>query len=218
MNHSAEKHAYFQTFGTYSNLGLLVFARVQPSSGNSQQLNECLELVPSACDGLQCTMQHPWARTSVRSNKEAGLVPASWLPSSGPVPAGSSPAHRPPGLPQRQSLTGLSQHQLCNTTQHLRLIFYGSFPPYVLISSLCLHFILHTEKKIHICRYIHRQVVLHESRSTLVITSLPAVPFSHFSHAFFYSPLKPMAHALCLLVGNLSLLKSRLILFGSQVC
>lgn len=158
MSHRAEKHACFQTFGTCSNLWLLVFSKVQSSCGNSQQPNECLELAPS---------------DPVRSNKEAGLVPASWLPSSGPVPAGSSPAHRSSALPQKQCLTGPSQHQLCSTTWQFRLIFYGTFPPHVSIS-----FFIQRRRY----RYVYASIeheVLHESGSTLVITSLPAVPFSH---------------------------------------
>lgn len=89
-----------------------------------------------------------------------------------PVPVGSSPAHRSSALPQKQCLTGPSQHQLCSTTWQFRLSFYGTFPPHVSIS-----FFIQRRRY----RYVYSSIeheVLHESRSTLVITSLPAVPFS----------------------------------------
>lgn len=135
MNCCAEKPAFFQNFSS-SNLCLLVFAPdMQPSSGNSQQPDECQDLVPSACGGVQHTMQHPWARTPVRSNKEAGLVPASHLPSAGPLPAGCPRILRTAqeAMPNRAIPAPAVQHHLAAQANFLWDI-----------SSLHLCFILHT--------------------------------------------------------------------------
>lgn len=53
-------------------------------------------------------------------------------------------AHESSGLPKKQCLTGPSQHQLCNTTWQLRLIFCGTFPPYISVS-----FFIHRRSYIH---------------------------------------------------------------------